>query len=463
MGRLSSTSLLRAGSARWVAAALLVVSFVIYALTISHVLWTTDVYGANWTSWHIATTGSPWIDGLRLPDVGHRSDHLLAIVQTANGHTAFGRFPGVVIASLPTYLIASGSMSTVPGSLTAAFLTSCALVLLFEALRRYLTTPHALLATVLFGFATPVWTVDANLMWPHTITVLGIAGMAWAASTERWWWAGVFGGIALWGRLHVAVVIAILAVGVGVRRRDPRLVARAATTSSLFLLATCAWNHWVYGTWNPLGGYFTNGVSGAVDTAGSSTGVGNYLGMWIAPDRGILVWTPVVALLLPALARSWRHLPDWSRFLLVGGFVYTIVQSSLIGFAGGTGFYGYRYGLEFLACATPALTLSVHRVGRVGRVLIGPVLAVQAFAFLLGGLYENLYLSQNVAWHQNAFVHVLDRIGPAAWAITAVVAVAGFLVGRRFWQSPGPANVDGQPTVDEVPSSDDSSQVNAGR
>jgi len=409
--------------------ALLLVSFVIYALTISGGLWTTDVFGANWTSWHIASAGNPWIDGTPMPEVGQRSDHLLAIVQTANGHTAFGRFPGVVVASLPAYLIASGSMSIVPGSLTAALLTACALALLFNALRRYLRDTHALLATAIFGFATPVWTVSANLMWPHTITVLGIAGMAWASSRDRWWLTGVFGGIALLGRLHVALVVATLGVGVGIRRRDLHLVARMATTSGLFLVMTCVWNRWVYGSWNPLGGY-GSGATGAVESYWSS--IPNYLGMWIAPDRGILVWTPAVGLLIPALARSWRDLPDWSRSLLIGGVAYTVLQSALIGFSGGDGFYGYRYGLEFLACATPALALSASRMGRVARVLIGPVVAVQTFAFLLGAWYENLFLDQNRAWHANTFVDTLDRIGAAAWVVTAVLAALGLLVARRI-------------------------------
>jgi len=89
-------------------------------------------------------------------------------------------------------------------------------------------------------------------------------------------------------------------------------------------------------------------------------------------------------------------------------------------------------------------------MGRVERALFGPVAAVQAFAFLLGGLYENLYLSQTVAWHQNAFVHALDRIGPAGWVVTALVALVGFLVGRRFSRVTGPTRVAGDRTVDEV-------------
>jgi hypothetical protein len=422
----------------WVSAAILLVSFAIYALTISDVLWTTDVFGANWTSWHIATTGTPWIDGSHIPDVGNRPQNLLAIVHTINGHTSFNRFPGVVIASLPAYLIASGPMSTIPGSLTAAFLTSCALVLMFQALRRHAPLSHAVVATTVFGFATPVWTVSANLMWPHTLTILGMAGMAWAASTGRWWWVGIFGGVALSGRIHTALVIMVLALGVGIRRRDPMLVAKAAAASAPFLVAICGWNRWVYGSWSPWGGYNTGTGTGVADAGGSYRfDVPNYLGMWVSPDRGILIWTPVVAVLLPALVRSWRHLPEWSRFLLLGGLAYTLLQSSLIGFDGGTGFYGYRYGLEFLACATPALVLSTPRLGRAARQLIGPVLAVQGFAFLLGGLYANLYLPGEDAWRQNAFVHTIDRIGLAGWIVTALVACLGWFVARRVTASRG--------------------------
>jgi hypothetical protein len=438
----------RERSVRGISAALLVASFVIYALTISRVLWTTDAFGANWTSWHIATTGSPWIDGVPIPDLGHRSDYLLTIVHTHAGHTAFGRFPGVVVAALPAYLIAGGSMSTVPGSLTAALLTSCALVLLFNALRRQVSLIHALLATVLLGFATPVWTVSANLMWPQTITVLGIAGMAWASASGRWWWTGVFGGVVLWGRVHAAIIVAVLGLAVGVRRRDPGLVLRIGLASGAFLVASGVWFRWVYATWNPVSAYNSEGVSGNVDRYRFS--ITNQLGVFVAPDRGILVWTPVVLLLLPALVRSWRTLPDWSRSLLVGGLVYTVVNSAMNTFTGGTGFYGYRYGVELLVSATPALVFSVHRVGRVARVLIGPVLAVQVFAFLLGGLYENLYLPEEVAWHQNAFIHTLDRIGPAAWGLTVLVAALGLVAARRISSTSPPTEVTDRHPVDEV-------------
>lgn len=411
-------------------AALFLVTFAIYALTMSTGFLHTDVFGSNWTSWHIATTGTPWIDGVRIPQMGTRPDSLLAIVHTSAGHSAFVRFPGTVAAALPAYfLFGRGSMSVVPGSVTAALLSAIAVCLMFNALRRYLSVRRALASAVVFGFATPVWTISANLLWPHTITVLGIAGMAWAASTGRWWWAGVFGGIALSGRVHTALIAAFLGLGVGLRRRDPGVVLRIGLTSTAFLLANCAWCRWTYGSWNPLGGYGQSGLSGTTQAYASS--VSNQLGMWVSPDRGILVWTPIVLLLLPALARSWRELPDWSRSLLVGGLVYTLVNTAMITFTGGDAFYGYRYGLEFLASATPALALSQVRMGAVARILAGPVLALEFFAFALGAISPNLWVPESDVWHRNAFIYGLHLGGPASWVLVALAAIGGLVISVR--------------------------------
>jgi alpha-1,2-mannosyltransferase len=154
--------------------------------------------------------------------------------------------------------------------------------------------------------------------------------------------------------------------------------------------------------------------------------------MWIAPDRGVLVWTPIVLLLLPALVRSWGSLPDWSRSLLVGGLLYTVTQAGMMTFTGGFGFYGYRYGLEFLACATPALALSQMRMGRVARILAGPVLALQFFAFFLGATFDFMWLPEDEAWHSNAFVFGLDAMGVAGWMLASLVAAAGGYVAWRL-------------------------------
>jgi hypothetical protein len=412
-------------------AVLLLATFMAYALTMATSISHTDVFGANWTSWHIAHAGTPWIDGTPIPEVAGKSDALLSIRDTADGHTAFGRFPGIVAVALPAYFaFGRDTFSVVPGSLTAALLTACSVSLFFSALRRYLPQKEALVAALAFGFTTPMWSISANLLWPHTVTVLGITGMAWAASRDKWWSTGVFGGIALLGRLHAAVIVAVLGAGLAAWKRDHRILVKTGVPSLLCLLASCGWDRWVYGSWSPLAGYV-----GASSVAGSAKSyafsIENQLGMWVSPDRGILVWTPIILVLLPGLVRSWRTLPDWSRMLLVGGLLYTCLQSELMVFDGGDGFYGYRYGLEALACAAPALALAYRRTGRAGRIFAAPLLALQFLAFLMGSMFDNLYILKSDVWRANAFAHALNRIGPSGWVFAVVVAVAALVIAAR--------------------------------
>jgi alpha-1,2-mannosyltransferase len=407
--------------------ALFVVSFVVYAKTIAHTVISLDVWSAEFGSWHLAHTGSPWIDGLRIPAFDGNPLRHQWVLEAANGHTVIERFPGVIAASLPAYWIAHpASMTTRPAGLTAAAMMAAAVTLLFLALRRHLPQRHAGLAALVFGFTTPVWSVAANGMWPHTVTVFGICGMAWAASTGRWWWAGVFGGITLWGRMHAALIAAFLGVLVARRRRSPAIVVRMGTVGGVFLVLLLLWTHWMYGTWKPTASYDTGPFQAFA--ASHLFSVSNQLGLWVSPDRGILVWTPLVVLLVPALVRSWRDLPDWSQSLLWGGLAYTVLQGVLNHFGGGDVFYGYRLGLEMVASAAPALALSAPRMGALARQLVGPLVALQLLATWYGATHDRVWLAGDQAWHRNAFVESLHEGWPVVRLLTVVLvgALAGY-------------------------------------
>jgi hypothetical protein len=416
----------------WVAPALLfAVAVTVYSLTIAHGVISLDVWSANFGSWHLARAGNPWIEGIRIPLLDSNPLRHEWVLET-HGHTVIGRSPGVIAAAVPAYwLLHPGEFSTTPGGLTAAVLTAGAVTLLFQGLRRSLPQRHALLAALVFAFATPVWSVAANGVWPHTVTVFGICGMTWAASGNRWWWAGFFGGITLWGRLHAALIVAVLGLLVGVRRRSWTIVVKVGLVSSGFLLLISVWTHWMYGTWNPTASYDTSPFEDYASEHRFS--IVNQLGFWISPDRGIFVWTPVALLLLPALVRSWRSLPDWSSSLVWGGLAYTVLQGILNRFWGGDVFYGYRLGLEMLACATPALALSAARMGRIARALFGPVLGVQAIAIAYGAVNDHIWLAGDQAWHHNAF-EVALRSNPTLWVTVVLAAVTGYLVQRVLSQ-----------------------------
>lgn len=348
-----------------------------------------DVVTADFAAWQVAIDGKRTFTPDELPVP---MDHPLRdvwIITNADGQETIGRSSGVIVASIPAYwLVQPDTMTSWPARVTAALITAAAVAMLYLLLSRYLDRRRALLAAGIFAFATPVWSLAADGMWPHTITVVGIIGMAWAAERDRWWLVGLFGGVALWGRLHAALICALLVLGVAFVRRAPRPplkpVLQAGSTGLLMLALACCWTRWYYGTWNPTAGYTTSVFT---DYAGQhAIDLQNQLGMWISPERGILTWTPLIVVLAGALVRSWRQLPDWSRMLLLAGVVYTLVQAYFNRFSGGSTFYPYRLGLEFLASATPALALSAHRMGAVARRLFVPVLVVQTGAIALGAL-----------------------------------------------------------------------------
>jgi alpha-1,2-mannosyltransferase len=421
----------------WIAAGVVfALAFAVYALTIAddHVQLNLDAWSANYASWRIATTGKPWIEGLHIPSLDTNPIRDVWVIHAANGHTVIGRAPAVIAVGLPAYWITQPStMTTVPGGITAALLVTAALVLFWVTLKNLVSPTRAMVAVLALGFATPVWSIAADGIWPHTVTILGIAGMAWAASTRRWWAVGVFGGVALWARLHAIVIVGGLGLYLGWRRRSPGLVVRVAVPALAFLAASCVWIHWMYGTWNPTGAYHSSTLES--HAAESWTSVSNQLGLWISPDRGIFVWTPAVLLLLPALVRGWHELPDWSRGLLLSGLAYTVVQAALNPFTGGDLFYGYRYGLEMVACATPALALTSHRMGALARFLIGPVLAVQTFAISVGAVSNNYFLPQAEIWHRNAFLSAMGGIGVGGWVMTATAAVIGAVASLKLLPS----------------------------
>lgn len=395
-----------------------------------------DVLTADFAGLHIARTGDPVP---HIPDFPRLDDNVIRevwIVETADGREAVGRAPGVIAAVVPAYwLLRPDTVSAIPGGITAALLTAGAVTLLFATLRPRLGGRHALLAALLFGLTTPVWSVAANGVWPHTLTVLAIMGTAWAADRGRWWLVGLCGGVMLWGRLHATLVCAVVGVGLAWARRRPAIAIRVGTASLAMLGLASVWTRWMYGRWDPSSGYRVGDFTD--DAARYAVDWVNLSGFFVSPDRGLLVWTPLVALLLPALVRSWRDLPDWSRTLLLAGCAYLLVQALLVRFSGGDQFYGYRTSLELLACATPALALSAARMGSIARRLFVPLAVLQLVMIVPGAVVDGFYVEAATVWYRNAFVNgVVDH--PLTMTLFTAGSLAAAYAAARVWRATAP-------------------------
>lgn len=416
----------------WIGGLLAVLLLALYVATAGATP-SVDTASASLQGWRIATTGQPWLEDVDLDALPYDPQDPPWWIGEAAGHDVVFRSPGVTAASTLAYLGGDDDPArfrVLPASLLAAVLAWLAMLLLYGALHPSLGRRTSLAVTAVVALGTPVWSVAADAMWPHTLTVLGLAGMAYAASRERWLLAGVLGGLGLTGRLHLSLVVGLLGAGTGLLRRRWQVTALVAAGSLPFLLLSAAWSRWLYGQWDPAGGYpQVDAYAGRAASTSPLDSVVNELGLLVSPDRGLLVWTPVIIVLLPALARSWRDQPDWTRALAIGGLAYTGVQGLMNHFAGGETLYGYRLPLELLLAATPALALALPHAGRVARGLLPPLAGLQVGAIALGAVFESPGLVIEEAWTHNAFLDLVAGV-PVLVVPWLLCGLLGVLVAR---------------------------------
>ena len=430
--------------------------FSVYALTACRAYTHIDAQAATVESWRIASAGEPWLDKVMTDKLRENK----FISQAPNGHVVGQRMAGPVIAGIPFYWLldndpARGAFTLGPGGIAAAACTAGAVLLVFLTLRRHAPPSLSLIASLVFALATPTWSVSANMLWTHPVTQLGIAGAAYAASRGRWWVAGMFLAIGMLGRPHVALIAAVLGLGVTLSRRSLRPAIQVALPTLCALGFLEVWNRWMFGVWSVGGAYAgraesaVTGFHGNAEWSGPFAQAVNYLGFLFSFDRGFFVWTPIALVLLPALVRSWRRLPDWSKWLALGGVVYTFFQLRIEYFPGGDGFYGYRYGLELLTCLVPAYAFSLVGVGRIARLLAVPVIGIQAAAIGLGAISERFFVSIDDVWTDNSLWLALRHYPGlvSAWLIGGVVVCA--LVAKMLSGQPSRRPV-GRPQVPSI-------------
>lgn len=403
---------------------LLSVVALLYLATAGYGVANRDPYSAGVGGYVLAQTGEPWVD----PVVGD-IDVDYAWLTDSGSHQVVARSPGVIVAAVPSYVVARAfgmnSFSIVPQAVTASLLAALASALLYLTLRRDLGRRMAIGTSLAFALTTPMWSVAGDALWTHAVTVPALAGLAWSASRERWWLVGLFGGIALWGRLHTALIVLIVGVGMALVRRDPRILIKVGLPSGAAMFLAGVWSHWMYGTWSPSGPYGGTQTVARVGTGFGASWKGdltNQLGMWVSPGWGFLVWTPAVLVLVPALVKGWKEIPAWAQLLAAAGVAYTLAQAQLNTFTGGDGFYGYRHALELLVCLTPSFAYSAHRLGPWARQLLAVLLGLQFAAIALGAYSEGWYVLYTDAWRDNSFWLALRTVpAVAAWPVLTML------------------------------------------
>jgi alpha-1,2-mannosyltransferase len=358
-----------------------------------------DVQAAVLPAIQIARTGTPWLNGLDLLGNPWLSE--------IGEHAVSNRPIGISLLAVPFYLVAGSPFLLWPSAVAAAVCTAGAVAMAHMALRRLVPPATAASVTFVFAFATPTWTVSADGLWGHTATQLSIAAALLAASRGRLWLVGVALGLGILARPHVAVVALVVGLGMSLTQRSWRPALAVGLPTLLGMLSLVGANQWIYSGRVLISAYGDYVSENLTRTPSIWDGLVNLLGFLVAPNRGVLVWTPLLLLLLPAAWRARRDAPSWVITFALAGLAYSLVQLRINAFHGGDSFFGYRHGLELLTCIVPLYALAWSRVTSptVKGVAAGMVV-LQTTAMAYGALVPTGYGSGDDAWRRNNFVDV---------------------------------------------------------
>jgi hypothetical protein len=230
---------------------------------------------------------------------------------------------------------------------SAAALTTGAVVLFWIAVRRRLDPAGAVLLTTAFAFGTNTWATSSQGLWQHAFAELLVAAVlvlvTMPSTTARSLIAGACLATIVTNRpqnLWLAAGLATYAVIWWLRgaSRIPLIIAGVAAGTPIVLLNLLLFGH-------PVGAYTRIPISWLF----SRPLLEGIAGLLISPGRGLFVFSPWLLVLPWAIWLGWRNRRDRAlTACLVGALVIQI------GFFARTDWRaGYSYGPRFLVDLLP--------------------------------------------------------------------------------------------------------------
>jgi hypothetical protein len=325
-----------------------VVAFAIFVITAQyHGAFNNDTQSTAIAAFQLAKHGNATLNAYQ----GH-----VAWIYNVGGREVTDRLPGTIFWAAPFYFVLdrSDALSVYPSVLAADVACAIAIAVTFALVQRIMSRRAAVCAAMLLAFGTGTWTVSSNQLWTHGPAQAAILLTVSLCVKQRWFLAGIPAGFAILVRPHLGIVALVYGVTGALRTRSwkPLLIGVGSMVGSSILLA---YNRALWGRWVIFGGY-DQPVAGSVHKV-SEFFVG-IAGDLVSPERGLLVMTPALLLLLPGIRPAWRVAPDWVRTATVAGLAYLALQLWGIRFGGGDGFYSYRTTLETLTLCIPLLALA---------------------------------------------------------------------------------------------------------
>lgn len=410
----------------------------------------TDAAAALLSAWKLALHGT-----LALPEY----DGVTPWIHEVNGQVVSDRMPGVILFGAPFYrLLGRPDAPTLyPAAVASAAGAAAAMALLFVLLRRIVDGRVALAGTLLAAFGTATWTISGSALWPHGPNQLWLVAAMLALASGRWWAAGLAYAAAVLTRPHLAVAAAVGGIWSGVCRRSLRPIWQVGMASLVGVAGLMVYNTVAFGGPMQLVGVWAD-ADDKVRGVTPAWLAENVAGTFLSPSRGVLVLSPFLVMLLPGAVSAWRVAPTWVRASAAGGAAYLAVH--LVGnyFAGGLGFYSYRYPIETLTLAAPLLVLcwvtwTSARPWR--RVVFAALAWFSVFQHAVGAIafrYGSIEFQSYEAWEHYLLIDGLRLGTPLTYAILVLVSVAAaWAVWRLGRARPASVEESAQAGDDGVP------------
>jgi hypothetical protein len=298
--------------------------------------------------------------------------------------------------------------------LSASILTAVAVIFAFFTARRYSPTGRALFIAVALGIGTGYWSTTSQTLWQHETAAFGLsmAVLGFTAPNPRLGALAATGlGLALAGtsRPQLAPAIAVLLVGVVVRSGWRRATVPGAIVVAAATALMSAYLLW-FG--NVLGGMplleALHPQVHATERTFSPSPAG-FIGLWISPSRGLLIFSPVVigvaAGVRMIVQDSSRDAARWCAAAALAQ--YALYSAYAVWWGGHT--YGPRYMLDVLPFVVPiAAAVGTRHVSGMKKAFLSVALVWSVGVAALGS-----FVFPNERW--NLMPEDVDRHHERLW------------------------------------------------
>jgi len=245
-------------------------------------------------------------------------------------------------------------VGTALSKITASLVMALSVGILYLALLRLTSRRYALWIAIVYGFATSSWAVSSQGLWQSSMSqpCLAIALYFFVKARENGRYviyASVPLALSVACRQPTIVFAVVMFIYVLRHYRDRAAYFVIFPTVIGALLLT--YNLYYFGHW--MGGYYNLGANLGVESAFSYPGVEGFLGLLISPNRGLLVFSPVLVLACVALVSTLYHRLDPLLIYTALATLMIILFYSTWGYWGG----GFSFGDRFLVDTLPGFTI----------------------------------------------------------------------------------------------------------